>query len=381
MIKRKLQLANFIKHKSGFLFGPRSTGKSFLIKHTLSEFPYIDLLKASDRRRYIADPSLLREVAQANPKKLIIIDEIQLVPELLDEVHSLIEETDCRFLLTGSSARKLKRSHANMLGGRARRADFFPLTWKELRDANQFDLNRYLLYGGIPRIYLSDSPEEELSDYVDTYLDQEIKAEAVSRNIHGFEQFFQSAAHTSGQVLNYSKIASGAQISGPTVRQYYEILEDTLLGFYLRPWKGPKRKAIQSSKFYLFDLGIKWFLAQVKSLPEKSDLFGNAFEAFIVQEIVALCSYRRLRHRLYFWRTTYQDEVDLIIGDKFAIEIKSTRKATHQHCSGLIKIKEEGFSGRRILLSRDTINRTLDDGTEMRYWEDFLEEVWTSSLS
>lgn len=380
MINRYIQLPELARKKSAFLFGPRSTGKSFWIKHQLGDCPCIDLLKASERRRYIADPSLIRQVSSAYPGSLIVIDEIQLIPELLDEIHSIIEETGSRFLLTGSSARKLKRSGANMLGGRARIASLFPLTWKELKDENQFDLHRYLLYGGIPRIYLSDEPEEELSDYVDTYLDHEIKAEAVSRNILGFERFFQRAALSSGEVLNYSKIASDAQLSPPTVRQYFQVLEDTLLGFYLRPWKGSKRKAIQSAKFYLFDLGVRWFLTQVKSLPEQSNLFGLAFESFIIQEIHALYSYKRVRKNIFFWRTTHQDEVDLIVDNDFAIEIKACHKATAKHYRSLKKIKDDGFKGRLVLLSQDPIRRNHDE-IELWFWEDFLNRLWAGQLN
>lgn len=377
MINRYLQLAELTSSKSVFLFGPRSTGKSFWIKEQLKDTIYIDLLKSSERRRYIENPSILKEVANAHPNGLITIDEIQLIPELLDEVHSLIEETNCRFLLTGSSARKIKRSGGNMLGGRAKKASFFPLTWMELKASDNFNLDRYLLYGGIPRIYLSSEPEEELSDYVDTYLDQEIKAEAVSRNIIGFEKFLQRMALSSGEVLNYSKVASDSQISPPTVRQYIEVLVDTLLGFYLPPWQGSKRKAIQSSKFYLFDLGVMWFLNQISSIPEKSDLYGKAFESFIIQEVFAMNSYRRLRKKLYFWRTTHQDEVDLIIDNDFAIEIKSSIKATAKHCRGLKKIQEEGFTGRLILISKDPIRRKVEN-VELWYWEDFLEFIWTN---
>lgn len=372
-----MNLEELVRRKSAFLFGPRSTGKSFWIRHELSEHPYINLLRAIERRRYLSDPSLLEQVARTHSGSLIIIDEIQLVPELLDEVHDIIERSDCRFLLAGSSARKLKRSGANMLGGRARQARMHPLTWRELESEGIFELDRYLQFGGLPSIYLSDEPEEELSDYVDTYLDQEIKAEAVSRNISGFESFFARAAMASGEVLNYSRVASDAQLSPPTVRSYYEVLEDTFLGFHLTPWKGPKRKAIQSSKFYIFDVGLAWFLAGVSALPPQSDLFGRAFESFIVQEIHALNSYRRLRKKLRFWRTTHGDEVDLIAGDDFAIEIKSSRRATEKHIRGLRKIRDEGYPGRLVLVSRDPIRRT-DRGVEFWPYEEFLEDLWRS---
>ncbi|MCP4602365.1 MAG: DUF4143 domain-containing protein [Proteobacteria bacterium] len=152
-------------------------------------------------------------------------------------------------------------------------------------------------------------------------------------------------------------------------------MEDTLLGFYLTPWKGAKRKAIQSARFYLFDLGVTWFLSQVSSLPEKSDLFGKAFESFIVSEVRAICSYKRLRKNLYFWRTTHKDEVDLIIESDFAIEIKSSQKVTGKHCRGLVKIKDEGFSGRLVLVSRDPIKRTIGD-VELWPFDDFLDQLW-----
>ncbi|MBN2343658.1 MAG: ATP-binding protein [Deltaproteobacteria bacterium] len=376
MIYRYIQLPELVQKKTTMLFGPRSTGKSFWIKQQLSDCVYIDLLKAVDRRRFIANPSTLEEVVRGAPGRLVVIDEIQLIPELLDEVHRLIENTQTTFLLTGSSARKLKRSGANMLGGRARQARLHPLCWWELKQANRFDLHRYLQWGGIPRIYLSDEPLEEMSDYVDAYLEHEIKAEAVSRNISGFERFFQRVALLSGEEVNYSKIASDAQLSGPTVRQYIEVLEDTLLCFFLTPWQGSKRKAVQRAKFYLFDIGVTHFLAQIASLPTQSNLFGRAFESFIVQEIVALCSYKRKRANLHFWRTQTREEVDLIIGEDFAIEIKSTETTTRKDCRNLVKLLEEGFSGRRIVVSRDTLERTID-GIEMMHYEVFLEMMWT----
>lgn len=375
-IPRYLQLAEIIEEKSAFLFGPRSTGKSHLINKQFPNGHIINLLKATDRRRFVENPTLLHDfIKRIDKKEPIIIDEIQMVPELLNEVHSIIEETGHRFLLTGSSARKLKRTNANMLGGRAKRCEFFPLTWKELSTVNQFNLEKYLLYGGIPRIYLSQNPTDELSDYVDTYLDQEIKAEAVSRNIIGFERFLQKISLASGETLVYANIASDVQLTPPTVRQYIEVLEDTLLSFSLIPWQGPIRKAIQSSRFFLFDIGLRWFLSQVASLPEASNLFGQAFEQFIVQEVRACISYRRLKNHLYFWRTTHNDEVDLIIGDDSAIEVKAAKKVSSRDASGLLKLKDEGFQGRLIVVSRDEICRSKGD-IEFLFWEEFLNQIW-----
>lgn len=375
-IPRYLQLTEIIAEKSAFLFGPRSTGKSYLIRTQFPNGHIIDLLKAKDRRRFVEDPSLLQDYAKGIDKKEpIIIDEIQIVPELLNEVHTIIETMGHRFLMTGSSARKLKRTNANMLGGRAKKCEFFPLTWKELSSVNQFDLYKFLLYGGIPRVYLSANPGEELSDYVDTYLDQEIKAEAVSRNIIGFERFLNKIALASGETLVYANIASDVQLSPPTVRQYVEVLEDTLLGFCLAPWRSPKRKAIQSARFFLFDLGLRWFLSQVRSLPEQSNLFGDAFEQFIVQEVRACNAYKRMRTQLHFWRTTHGDEVDLIVGDELAIEIKAAKKTSRRDIAGLLKIRDEGFKGRVVLVSRDEICR-VQDGVEFLFWEEFLNQLW-----
>lgn len=379
-IERYIDLTEITKKKSSFLFGPRATGKSFWIRRQLPNAIHVDLLKATQRRNLLNDPSALREIAAAKPEELIVIDEVQLIPELLDEVHSLIEEEDRVFLLTGSSARKLKRQEANMLGGRAKKSEFFPLTWRELSSAGEFELNRYLHIGGLPRVYFSNDPYEELGDYVDTYLDREIKAEAVSRNVYGFEKFLYRSALTQTEILNFSSIANDAQISPPTVRQYYEVLEDTLLGFYLTPWKGKKRKAVQSAKFYLFDLGVQAFLAGIRSLPEQSDLYGRAFESFIVNEVRALCSLRRIRKELCFWRTTHQDEVDLIIGNEFAIEIKSGTRVEKKQTRSLMKLREEGFDGRLVLLSRDPVRRNVED-CELWFWSDFLGMLWESDWS
>jgi predicted AAA+ superfamily ATPase len=375
-IPRILQLTKIIEKKSAFWLGPRSTGKSYWLKKQFPGTPIINLLRSDERFRYLERPSLLQETVQALPAEMpVLIDEIQMVPDLLNEVHDLIEEKKRRFLLTGSSARKLKRENANMLGGRATRIDFFPLTWRELQSAGKFDLNRYLLYGGLPRVYLGETPRDELSDYVDTYLDQEIKAEAISRNILGFENFLRRLSLVSGETIVYSNIARDAQISPPTVRHYVEVLEDTLLGFHLVPWNSPKRKAIQSARFFLFDLGLKWFLGGVESIPEASQLYGQAFEQFIVLETRSYLSYRRKKIPLYFWRTTHHDEVDLILGDQLAIEIKSKRKADSKDARGLVKLHDEGFRGQRMVVSRDPINREKD-GISYCYWETFLEKLW-----
>ncbi len=313
---------------------------------------------------------------QCPPSLPIVIDEIQLVPELVEEVHHLIETTDYRFLLTGSSPRKLKIAGANLLGGRARLASFFPLTWHELEAAGSFDFEKYLKFGGMPESYLSDDPTDWLSDYVDGYLDTEIKAEAVTRNLSGFERFLQRVASMSSEVVVLQSLAGDIQLSPPTVRQYLEVLEDTLLGFYLRPWQSPNRKAIQSAKFYFFDLGVQSFLTGIDQIPRSSNLFGRAFEHFIIHEVRTQQSYKRTRNNLFFWRTQRQQEVDLIVGDSFAVEIKASNKTKDRDAKSLKLLKDEGFKGELFLVSLDELDRQKE-GVQFLHWKTFFKGLWS----
>ncbi len=379
MLKRVLNVDNLLKKKSFFLFGPRTTGKSTLIGLQLANgTPIIDLLDSEIYLRLSAKPYELKSLIVQHPNhSVVVIDEIQRVPELLNEVHRMIEQDKIRFLLTGSSARKLKKGYVNLLAGRAWTAELFPLTSFEIP---HFNLSRYLRYGGLPAVYLSDEPDEELSAYVNTYLKEEIQAEALVRKIPAFSRFLQTSALTSGHMLNFSEVASDAGIPVTTVREYYQILEDTFLGFLLPSWvKSVKRKAISTAKFYYFDIGVKNTLARIQAIEPKSDLYGQAFEHFIAMELRAYLSYRRKRIEMSYWRSKHGHEVDFILGDEIAIEVKSTNKTSDKHFKGLKILAEEDICKRYILISHDKINRK-DDQFEALYWGKFLSLLWGDKI-
>lgn len=380
MYTRILDLPKLLNKRSYFLFGPRSTGKSSLIKAQFpKEVPLIDLLDSALYLRLTNRPSDLASIiAGHNPTaKLAVIDEVQRIPELLNEVHRLIENDNILFLLTGSSARKLKRSHANMLGGRARTVSIFPLTSFEIPD---FNLSRYLQFGGLPMIYLSEEPLEDLYGYVENYLKEEIQAEAIVRDLSSFTRFLEFAALTSGEMLNFANIANDAQVAASTVREFYSILEDTFIGFMVPAWqKTKKRKAIARGKFYFFDIGVKNILSGIKNLPEKSELFGNAFEHFIGLELRAYLSYKRKHEKLHYWQSKNGYEVDFIIGDDIAIEVKATQHTHDKHFRGLKALAEENICKQYYLVSQDNIKRRIDN-IDVIPWDIFLQKLWADEI-
>ncbi len=382
--KRILQIGSLLTKKSMFLFGPRATGKSTLIRSQLKEqCVYIDLLKSSLYTELVANPAQLEPMITAQMRQHrtpvpIVIDEVQKIPILLDEVHRLIEEKKYRFLLTGSSARKLRREGANMLAGRAWRSDLFPLTSAEIPE---FDLDRALRYGTLPPIWTSDSPEDELDAYVDTYLKEEIQIESRLRNLPAFVRFLKVAALQSGQLINYAQLASDAAIPETTLKSYFQIMQDTLLGFTLEPFlASKKRKAIATAKFYLFDNGVRNTLLRVEKLERHSDLFGVAFESLIGLELRAYLSYHRIKKELTFWRSLSQFEVDFLIGSDVAIEVKATERVTPKHLKGLSALAEENIFNRFIVVSQDEIEKevTIADGQTvlLLHWRSFLDRLW-----
>lgn len=397
MIHRFLDPVRLLKKSSHFLLGPRAVGKSTLIK---TYFPsattnspssvekqlnklqqkadYINLLDSKIYLRLKQDPSLLSALTS---KKYIIIDEIQRIPELLNEVHRLIEDRNQSFLLTGSSARKLKRGKVNLLAGRAFKAEMFPLTWFELERAGKFNLNRHLRFGGLPLATLGKHNEEYLYNYVDTYLKEEIQAEALARNLPNYARFLQSAAFSNSQIINYTKVANDAQLSPNTVKDYYQILEDTLIGFSVLPWtSSTKRKAIQTAKFYFFDPGIVHTLCETQSLDINSDLFGQAFEQFIACELRASLSYKNIRQTLKYWRSKSQFEVDFIIGNKTAIEVKARKKISRRDHKGLLALAEERKWKNLIIVSRDPVKARFSSGIQHLPWNFFLTKLWSGDF-
>jgi predicted AAA+ superfamily ATPase len=377
MYSRTLNLSELLKKKSFFLFGPRATGKTTLIEQQLDNARVYDLLDAEIFHKLLQRPKLIEEEC-SDAQQLVVIDEVQKFPQLLDEVHRLIHKHDMRFLLTGSSARKLKHGGANLLAGRAWEANLFPLTYREIPD---FNLLRYLNDGGLPHVYPSSDSIEELESYVSTYLREEIQAEALTRNIAAFARFLDVIALANGQEINYENLASDCAVSTSTLKNYVQILEDTLLGMKLPGYtKTKKRKAISRAKHYLFDLGVTNILCKRPEIKLGSELFGNAFEHFIILEVRAFNKYFRRRQTLSYWRSTSKQEVDLIVGDDIAIEIKASTLVQDRHLRGIRCLKEENIFKRYIVVSNDTTIRKTQDGVEILPWEEFLKDLWNEKI-
>ena len=378
LYKRKLNLNSLLNKKSFFLFGPRSTGKTTLIQNNLKNFKLYNLLDSETYKRLLKRPKLLEEENSTRKKPIIVIDEIQKQPQLLDEAHRLIQTKNYRFLLTGSSARKLKKGQSNLLAGRAWQAQLFPLSWIEIP---QFNLIKYLNRGGLPMVYNSKHYKEELDSYVSLYLREEIQNEALTRNVPAFAEFLDLMALSNGQEINYESFSRDLQISPSTLKNYIEILNDTLLGFLLPGWtKTKKKKAISRGKYYLFDLGVTNTLCHRGSIKSNSELFGKAFEHFIILEIQSYLSYFRKKLSMHYWRTTSQSEVDLIIGNKTAIEIKSHSLIQDKHLKGLRNLKEEQILKKYIVVSLDKEERITKDKIQIIPWESFLKKLWEGKL-
>jgi predicted AAA+ superfamily ATPase len=371
--------------ESCFLWGPRQTGKSTLLKMRFPGARYYDLLLSDVYRRLLSNPAVLREEIMAAERKPsagsalpIIIDEVQKVPDLLDEIHWLIENRHCRFILCGSSARKLKRKHANLLGGRALRMELHPLVFPEIPG---FSLEQALNRGLLPRHYQNASPRRLIQAYVGDYLKEEIAAEALTRNIPAFSRFLEVAALSNGEIINFNNIASECGVSAPTVKGYYEILEDTLIGRFLPAFvKRAKRRLIGAPKFFLFDVGVVAQLARRGQVETGSELFGKALEHYLYMELHAHTSYSGLLYPLAYWRTASQFEVDFIMGEEVAVEVKSTSLATDKHLKGLRAFKEEYPRKQYLLVTRDAAPRRTADGIDILPWQVFLERLWDDKI-
>ncbi|EFK96967.1 AAA+ superfamily protein [sediment metagenome] len=375
--KRILDIENTVKSKSVFLFGPRQTGKTFLLKHTLVNAKWFNLLEAETFLNLSLNPGRIRDEVTSGKSGPVIIDEIQKLPSLLDEVQDLIESRGIKFVLTGSSARKLKRSGVNMLGGRARVRYLFSLTFAEIPDYN---LHKAISIGTIPSVYTSDDPHDDLTSYCGTYLQQEIQSEGISRNIEGFSRFLQTAAIVNGTLINMHSIASDAQLSPRTVSQYFSILEDTLIGTMVEPFNRTKRrKAVSTAKFYFFDVGVANTLAGRSNIVPRTELFGNAFEHLIFTELRSYISYTRDERPLSFWRDRYGHEVDFIIGDNVGIEVKGTSTIDNNDLKGLHMLQEEIPLKHKVVVSLDKIPRKIGD-IEILPWNIFLTRLWNNEF-
>lgn len=376
IIKRLLEI-NLPPGKSAFLWGPRKVGKSYWISHHLPGVEVIDLLMTDVWAEYIARPSLLRERYERH-KGLIIIDEVQKVPAILEEVHWLIENRGLSFLLTGSSARKLRRGHANLLGGRAWRRTMTPLSFMEV---DGFNLERVMTSGMLPPHFLSPSPVEDLRAYVADYLREEIIAEAMTQNIPAFSDFLRVAALTSSSLVNYVNIARETGVSHKVVRTYFEILEDTYLGYRIPAWtKSKDRRMISTEKFYLFDVGLTNYLARQKPLIG-SPTFGHSFEQFILMELKAYQAYRNPELPISFWRTSTGREVDFIVGDKeLAVEVKTSDRVHQVDCKGMEALLRDGPIKKAVIVCLERQPRFLRNEIEIIPWRDFILRLWSGEF-
>lgn len=376
IIRRLLDL-NLPKKQTAFLWGPRKTGKTYWIKHHLKDVPIIDLLKTDIFAEYSSRPALLRE-RYCEHKGLVVVDEVQKIPALLDEVHWLIENSGASFLLTGSSARKLRRGHANLLGGRAWKRTMTPLSCKEV---DKIDIEKIMVSGLLPPHYLSPNPIEDLRAYVADYLKEEIASEAIVRNIPAFSEFLKVAAITNSELLNYTNVGREAGISPKIVRSYFDILEDTYLGFRIPPWtKSKTRRMIETEKFYLFDVGVANFLAKRKPIIGTPE-FGKSFEHYILMELKAYQAYRNPEMEISFWRTSSGQEVDFILGNKdVALEIKGSKRVHDGDIYPMKILEKDTPAKKHIIVSLEEEPRKLAGWIDILPWRRFLDKLWDGEL-
>lgn len=383
MIKRTL---NPSKTRSFFLFGPRQTGKSTYVSSLLKpQDLYITLLPQGIFLGYARNPGTFRQEVLAHQKQYgpftCIVDEIQKIPALLDEVHDLIETYNIRFILTGSSARKLKRGAANLLAGRANTYQIYPLTYEEL--SKNFDLERALQIGCLPYLWSHDlhphEQEEFLRSYSEIYLREEIQAEGIVRNIGPFARFIDIAANNDGEIVNYSNIARECGVSVKTVQEYYQILEDTFLAHRLDPWtKSVRKRLVSHPKYYWFDTGITNALCYQYSTLNP-EVRGRRFEQFIILQLIALNSYYRWNFQFFFWRTNTGVEVDIMLvranKPTVAIEIKSSNKAlTNVDTYGLQEFQKDHPQAKTYLICPIDRPRLLNHGIQALPWQLFLSQ-------
>ena len=378
MYIRKLSLEDE-NNDSVFLWGARQVGKTTLLEQIYPQARYYDLLQAQEFERFLRRPSLLREELESMKEgELVIIDEIQKVPQLLDEIHALIHKKKIRFILSGSSPRKLIRSGANLLGGRALKKILFPLVSAEIPD---FDLTKAVNNGLIPRHYMINNPWERFRAYIGVYLNEEIREEALSRNLKSFSRFLEVAALSNGEMIVYKNIAQDCGIDHRTVKDYFEILIDTLIGYLIPGFTATvKRRAIQAPKFYFFDVGIANYLLNRKNILPGTEIFGHSFEHLIIQELIAYLGYTQSTENITYWRTSSGYEVDVIIGNgRIAIEIKSTDEVKSRHLKGLKAFIEDFPQARAIVVSLDKYSRIMN-GVEIIPAEQFLNALWNSEI-
>ncbi len=376
--------------QSAFLWGARKTGKSTLLRTAFPQSLSYDFLKTDLALSFGARPSLLREQLLARPaaelERPIILDEVQKVPGVLDEVHWLIENRGLRFMLCGSSARKLKRGRANLLGGRAWRFEMYPLVTAEFPAADGlaggFDLLRGLNHGMLPSHYLSAHPRRSLEAYVRDYLKEEVFDEGLTRNVPAFSRFFEAVGYSHGELVNYANIARDCGVDAKTVKEYFQILCDTLLGRLVSPFKKRQERQVISKapKFYLFDVGVAGILSKRHVVEPRGEQFGRALEHLVFMELAAHASYRELAYDICFWRTKSGAEVDFVLGDgEVAVEVKGTSRVDDRELRSLTLFSETHSPRLAVVVCNEPDER-LVRGIRILPWRRFFEELWSGRI-
>jgi predicted AAA+ superfamily ATPase len=381
-IPRALRIA-LPARRSAFLWGPRKTGKSTYLRSAFPESLIFDLLQTDLMLELAKRPALLRERLLAEPpaklRAPVILDEVQKVPRLLDEVHWLIENRRLRFILCGSSARKLQRGGVNLLGGRAWRYQMHPLTSVELGD---LPLLRALNRGLVPSHYLDPDFDRSLHAYVVDYLKQEVFDEGLTRNVAAFSRFFDAVGYSHGDLISYANIARDCGVDAKTVKEYYQILVDTLLGTFVEPWKRRQERQVigKAPKFYLFDVGVAGALTHRRLEEERGESFGRALEHFILMEVLAHRSYRELDYEVHFWRTKSGLEVDFVLGDAdVALEVKGASRIDPSDLRSLRAFVEDNRPRQALLVCNERAPR-LVDGIRVLPWREFLGRLWSGDV-
>ena len=376
IVERYADLRTWLENKSHFLFGPRQTGKTFLIHRILPDVRVYDLLDSTVYLALSQRPSRLAEEMQPQDKA-VVIDEIQQIPDLLNEVHRLIEQRGIHFLLTGSSARKLRRGGVNLLGGRARTRYLHPLTWAEL--GSHFNLERAIERGLLPSVYFSEDPKADLSAYAGTYLQQEIVAEGATRNVPAFSRFLRVAALCNATMVNFTKLSNDSQVPRTTVYEYFETLKDTLILNEVPAWRlSTKRKPLASSKYYFFDVGVVSAL-QGRVVKPATPEFGAAFETWLLHELIAYRDYVS-GDSVKFWRSTSGFEVDFILGDHTAVEVKAKDNVSASDLKSLVALAEEQRLKRYLCVCLEPRPRQVN-GISVLPYREFLNALWDGEYS
>lgn len=377
MFARAIEIPELIRQRSIFLFGPRQSGKTTLLRTQIPSGVFYDLLEADTFSELTRNPALIRQRLTGR-ETAIVIDEIQRLPQLLHEVHAMVERNKkLRFVLTGSSARSLRQGGVNLLGGRARTVHLHGLVWPE---TGAEYLERRLLTGSLPAVLTSEEPFEDLKAYAAAYLQKEIGAEGLVRRLEPFSRFFETAAKANGEIVNFTNVGSDAGVPPRTVREHYQLLVDTLLGTMLEPFRGSSRKAAAAAKFYLFDTGLAHFFQRRRELVRGTAEYGRALEHLVLLECQAHKSYRRLDYPIQYWRTHSGFEVDFLLGGSVAIEVKASARVTERDLKGLRALSEETTLRRRIVVSLESAPRRLDDGTEILPVTEFLSQLWAGDV-